>query len=148
MKQKIFFLSGLVVAVCLAGCNKPETTSQKIDQLQAETKAAGQDLNDYTFAQKSAFTEKLKAQLAEINRELDQLSAKVETFSAAAKAEAQPKLQALRDKASQLGKQVDAAENATESTWDSVKTGSKKAYDELKDGFNQARHWVSEKIAP
>jgi hypothetical protein len=43
--------------------------------------------------------------------------------------------------------QLDVARNATESTWDSVKAGSKKAYGELKDGFQQARQWVSEKIA-
>jgi ElaB/YqjD/DUF883 family membrane-anchored ribosome-binding protein len=79
---------------------------------------------------------------------LDQLAAKIEKSSDAAKAEAKPKLQALREKADQLGKQLDEAKNATESTWDSVKAGSKKAYNELKDGFNQARQWVSDKIAP
>jgi hypothetical protein len=43
---------------------------------------------------------------------------------------------------------LDKAKNATESTWDDVKAGFKKAYSELKDGFNQARQWVSDKIAP
>lgn len=37
---------------------------------------------------------------------------------------------------------------ATESTWDNVKSGSSKAYDDLKDGFQHARQWVSDKIAP
>lgn len=54
----------------------------------------------------------------------------------------------LREKADPLGKQLDKARNATESTWDGVKAGSKKAYDELKEGFNQSRRWVSDKIAP
>ncbi len=40
------------------------------------------------------------------------------------------------------------AKNATESTWDSVKSGFQKAYDATKDGFNQSRQWVSDKIAP
>ncbi len=40
------------------------------------------------------------------------------------------------------------AKDATESTWDHVKSGSSKAYDDLKDGFQNARQWVSEKIAP
>ena len=47
-----------------------------------------------------------------------------------------------------LKKQLDEAKSATESTWDSVKAASKKGYNELKDGFNQARQWVSDKIAP
>ena len=59
----------------------------------------------------------------------------------AVKAEAKPKLQALRDQAAQLNKQLDEARNATESTWDSVKNGFQKAYEATKDGFNQARQW-------
>ena len=66
----------------------------------------------------------------------------------AVKAEAKPKLQALREKADQLGKQLDEVKNATESTWDSVKSGTRKAYDALKEGFQQSRQWVSDKIAP
>ena len=69
-------------------------------------------------------------------------------LSTAAQAEAKPKLQMLRDQANKLNQQLDKAKNATESTWDDVKAGSKKAYNELKDGFQQARQWVSDKIAP
>jgi hypothetical protein len=65
-----------------------------------------------------------------------------------AKAEARPKLAALRDQSAKLKTQLSEVENATESTWDSVKAGSKKAYEALADGFQQARQWVSEKIAP
>ena len=84
--------------------------------------------------------------LTHINRDLDQLSAKVEKASDAAKAEAKPKLQALRDQAAKLN--LDEAKNATESAWDDAKAGTKKAYDGLKDGFQQARQWVGDKIAP
>jgi hypothetical protein len=38
--------------------------------------------------------------------------------------------------------------NATESTWESVKSGTRKAYEALKEGFQQSRQWVSDKIAP
>jgi hypothetical protein len=38
--------------------------------------------------------------------------------------------------------------NATESAWDSVKAGTRKTYDALKDGFQQSRQWASETIAP
>lgn len=150
MKQKIFLLLGLVATVGLVGCDQQKTTAQKLDQLQAETKAAGQDLQeqDYSYAQKAEFTAKLKSQLAGINQELDQLAAKIAGASPAAKAEAEPKLQALRQQAAKLNTQLDETQNATESTWETMKTTSKKAYDELKDGFTQARQWVSEKVAP
>jgi ABC-type transporter Mla subunit MlaD len=144
-KLAIAFLSTAAFAV---GCNKEGTTSQQLDQVQAKTEAAAQDMKDYTYAQKSAFVETMQTQLAALNRDLDQLSAKIEKSNDAAKAEAKPRLQALRDQANKLNQQLDKARNASESTWDDVKAGSRKAYSELKDGFQQARQWVSDKVAP
>ena len=86
----------------------------------------------------------MQAQLAEINTDLDQLSAKIEKASDTAKAEAKPKLQALREQTSKLTKQLDTAKDATESTWNDVKAGFKKGWGELKEGFQQARQWVSD----
>ena len=148
MKHETRLVTFLALAACALGCNKADTTSQQLDQIEAKTKAAAQDLKDYTYAQKAEFIEKMQAKLTEINRDLDLLAAKIERSSDTVKAEAKPKLQALRDQAAQLNKQLDEAKNATESTWDSVKAGTKKAYNAVADGFQQARQWVSEKIAP
>ena len=148
MKHKRLVITFLSIAAFAVGCKKEETTSQQLDKVKQETKEAAQDMKDYTFAQKAEFTEKMQAQLDEINRDLDQLAAKIEKSSDAAKAEAKPKLQALRDQTAKLTKQLDEARNATESTWGDVKAGFKKGYSELKDGFQQARQWVSDKIAP
>lgn len=148
MNDKRLAFTFLTAAILVAGCTKEQTTSEQLDKAQAETKRAAQDMKDYTYAQKDAFVATMQAQLAALNRDLDQLSAKVEKSSDAAKAEAKPKLQALRDQADKLNQQLDKAKNATESTWDDVKAGSKKAYNELADGFQQARQWVSDKVAP
>jgi chromosome segregation ATPase len=148
MKNKILIISFLATAVIAAGCDKEKTASEQIDKLKTETKASAQDLKDYTFAQKDEFTAKMQGQLTEINNGLDQLAAKIEKSSDAVKAEAKPKLQALRDEAAELNKQLDGVKNSTESTWDSVKAGTRKAYDALKDGFQQSRQWVSDKVAP
>jgi len=148
MKHKNILIALLAVSAFVVGCNKEQTTSQQIDKVQAETEQAAQDMKDYTYAQKAEFVETMQAQLAELNRDLDQLAAKVEKSSDAVKAEAQPKLQALRDQMAQLNKQLDEAKNATESTWDTVKGGIKKGYEASEEGFQQARQWVSDKIAP
>ena len=148
MKNENLLITLLAVAAFAVGCNKEQTTSQQIDKVQTETKEAAQDMKDYTYAQKTAFVEAMQGQLAALNRDLDQLSAKVEKSSDAVKAEAKPKLQALRDQTAQLNKQLDEVKKATESTWDSVKGGFKKAYESSKEGFQQARQWVSDKIAP
>ncbi len=148
MKHKTLLLTLLSAAVVAVGCNKEQTTSEQLDQAKTETKQAAEDMKDYTYAQKSAFVETMQTQLAALNRDLDQLSTKVESSSATVQAEAKPKLQALRDQAAQLNKQLDDVKNSTESTWDSVKSGFRKSYEASKDGFNQARQWVSDKVAP
>jgi hypothetical protein len=148
MKRNLLTVAFLALAAFTAGCDKEPTTAQQLDKVQAETKHAAQDMKDYAYAQKAEFVTNMQAQLDQINRDLDQLSAKVEKANDAAKAEAKPKLQVLRDQAAKLNTQLEAAKNATESTWDDVKAGFKKGYGELKDGFMQARQWVSDKIAP
>jgi ABC-type transporter Mla subunit MlaD len=148
MKNKTWVITVFFIAAFAVGCNKEQSTSQQMDKVQTETKAAAQDMKDYTYAQKDDFVKAMQVQLAALNKDLDQLSAKIDSSSDAVKAEAKPKLQALRDQTAQLNKQLDDARNATESTWDSVKSGFSKAYDATKDGFQQARQWVSDKIAP
>ena len=148
MNNKTWVITLLSIAVVAVGCDKRQTTSQQIEKVKTETKQAAQDMKDYTFAQKAEFVAAMQVQLDALNKDLDQLAAKIDSSSDAIKAEAKPKLQALRDQAAQLNKQLDDAKNATESTWDSVKAGCSKAYEATKDGFNQARQWVSDKIAP
>jgi len=148
MKNKTLVITFLSIAAFVAGCEKQQTTSQQIDSVKAETKEAAQDMKDYTFAQRDEFVKQMQIQLDNLNRDLDQLSAKIDSSSDAVKAEAKPKLQALRDQSAQLNQQLADAKNATESTWASVKDGFSKAFTATKDGFQQARQWVSDKIAP
>ena len=156
MKHKNLLITLLAVSAFAVGCKPSEQSAaenreamgKQLDKVQTKATEAAQDMKDYTYAQKTEFVETMQGQLAEINRDLDQLSAKIEKANDAAKAEAKPKLQALRDQATKLNQQLDVAKNATESTWDSVKGGFKKAYEASKEGFQQARQWVSDKIAP
>ena len=148
MKIKPLVITFLLIIAFAVGCNKEQTASQQIEKVQIETKQAAQDMKDYTFAQKAEFVKQMQSQLTALDQDLDKLSAKIEKSNATVQAEAKPKLQALRDQAAQLNKQLDEVKNASESTWESVKAGSKKAYAALADGFQQARQWVSDKIAP
>ena len=148
MKNKTLVITLLSIAAFAVGCEKEKTTTEQLEQVKVETKQAAQDMKDYTFAQKAEFVKTMQGQLDALNKDLDQLSAKVDTSSDAVKAEAKPKLQALQDQIAQLNKQLADAQNATESTWDSVKAGFQKAYEATKDGFQQTRQWLSDKIAP
>ena len=148
MKNKILLVTFLAAAAFAVGCDKEKTTSQQIDQVKTETKQAAADMKDYTFAEKDEFVKYMQGQLTTLNQDLDTLSAKIDSSSDAIKAEAKPKLQALRDQATKLNQQLADDSNATESTWDSVKAGTKKAYDATAASFANARQWVSDKIKP
>jgi cytochrome c556 len=148
MKNDLLAITLLSAAALAMGCNKEPTTSQQFDKAEAETKQAAQEMKDYTYAQKSAFVETMQTQLSALHRDLDELAVKVEGSSDAVKAEAQPRLKALREQADRLNKQLEEVKNATESTWDGVKKGFRTAYESSKDGLNQARQWVSDKVAP
>jgi phage host-nuclease inhibitor protein Gam len=157
MKSTQLAIACLATLALAAGC-KPssepsatetrQATARQFDQVKQETKEAAQAMNDYAYAQKAEFVANMQVQLTEINRELDQLAAQIEKSTAAAKAEATPKLQALREQVAKLNTHLDEAKGATESTWDDVKAGFNQGYSDLKDGFNQVRQWVSDKIAP
>ena len=148
MKNQIWLVTFLSAVAFAAGCDKEQAASQQIDKVQTETKQVAQDMKDYTFAQKAEFVKTMQVQVAKLNEDLVALSAKIDNSNDAIRAEAKPKLQALRDQIAQLNQQLADASNATESTWDSVKAGSQKAYDALVKSFAEARQWVSDKIAP
>jgi capsule polysaccharide export protein KpsE/RkpR len=147
MKPNKFTITLLSTVAFAAGCSK-EGTTQQLDKVQAKTEAVAQDMKDYSYAQKGEFIQKMRGQLAQINHDLEVVAAKVEKSSDTVKAEANPKIGVLRGKADQLRRQLDDTKNATESTWESVKTESRNAFDDLKDGFQNARQWVSDKVAP
>ena len=125
-----------------------KATTEQINQVQAKTAVAAQDMKDYTYTQKDEFVAKMQSQMAEINRDLDQLMERADKSKDEVKAETKPKIQALRDQAAKLNQKLDEAKNATESSWNDVKTAVKKGFGELKEGFQNARQWVSDKIAP
>jgi chromosome segregation ATPase len=148
MENKNWIFTLLAVAAFATGCNKEKTAAEQMDTVSVETKQAAADMKNYTFAQKDEFVASMQAQLTTLDQDLDKLSAKIDGSSDAIKAEAQPKLQALRDQATKLNTQLADAKNATASTWDDVKAGSQKAYDALAASFASARQWMSDKIAP
>lgn len=150
MKNKTLIVTFLSIAAFAVGCKQSDqaATSQQMDKVQTETKQAAQDLKDYTYAQKAEFVKSMQAQLDTLNQDIDTLSAKIDSSSDAIKADAKPKLQALRDQAAQLKQQLADVQNANESTWDSVKAATKSAYDATAKGVLDARQWVSDKIAP
>ena len=159
MKHKIRAFSCSLVAVVLMGCTSTNGESAALAKLhanaetqankaKAEVQVADQASQDYSYAQRVQFVDKTKRDLDAIHDELERLTAKVGKFDGAAKADAKTKLAAVQDKWTHTKTQLDRAESATESGWDEMQGGFKKAYRELKESFDTMRQWLSDKIAP
>ncbi|MDX2108853.1 MAG: hypothetical protein SFY80_01295 [Verrucomicrobiota bacterium] len=153
MKNTLYTVAALTLVTFAVGC-KPkatdttQTASQQIDQVKRDTKEIAQDIKDYSYAQRTEFTASMQAQLDALDREMDAIAARIEKSSDKVKADAKPKLAALRAQVDSLNKQLELAKGSSESAWADIKSGFKKGYNELKDGINNARQWTSEQIAP
>lgn len=159
MKHTTLTLLIVLAAGLAGGCptkdrdvaNEPEkrgSAEEPRDKAKAETKEAAQALRDYAYAEKTEFVDEMKKDLAAAQADLDRLAAEVERSRGKAKADAKLELDAAREKWTQAKAQLDAAENATEETWDDVKGGFKKSYGELEGSIANARQWLSDEIEP
>lgn len=118
------------------------------DKVKKETKEAAVAVRDYAFAQKADFVAEMKPKLAAIEVEIKALEAKVAASTGEAKADAQAKLDTLREKWAATKTRLDAAEAANESNWETVKNDAKQAQKDLETSFDDTRQWLSDKIAP
>ncbi len=125
-----------------------ERRDEAKEKVKTETKEAAQAMRDYVYAERAVFVAEMKKDLAAAQADLDRLSAEVDQSSGEAKADAKRKLDAAREKWAQTKAQLDAAESATEDTWEDVKGGVKKSYGELKESIADARQWLSDEIEP
>jgi hypothetical protein len=133
-------------AAAVIGCTS--TPDQGAVQKPAEAAGTTAAEPSYPYSRKEEFTAFMKTNLDKLNQDIEQLSAKIASLSAAAQAEATQKLQALREQARRLGQQFDQVQNASAGSWDNVKSDMSKAYADLQSGIRNARQWLSEKIAP
>ncbi len=90
----------------------------------------------------------MKTQLDKINADIAGLSARVDKADDQAKADAKPKLRALRERAARLDVLLRKSQDSTLATWDEVKADFKIGLVDLEKGVADARTWLSEKIAP
>jgi small-conductance mechanosensitive channel len=146
MRHGVFVFTLLFVAAFAIGY--AARSEENVEKMKKETKEAAESAKDYAFAQKAEFVEKMKSELAEINARIDKLSKKAEKAGDATRDEAKSRLQALRDQAAKLNKQLDEANNIVEANWADFKAGVNKSCGDMKDSFKQSRRWLSQKIAP
>ncbi len=112
----------------------------------ASVKDSMQSTAVYTYDKKDAFVAAAGNELNTLDQKITELSDKAASASDSIKADAQTKLQELRDKRATLDKKLDAVKNATEANWNEVKGGFQTAYDDTKDSLKQAWQWLTDKL--
>ncbi len=113
----------------------------------ADIKDSMQSTKDYTYDKKDAFVASASADLDTLDQKIKALSDKAATASDSVKADAQIKLQELRDKRAVLNQKLDAVKNATEADWNDVKTAFQNSYDDVKTSLKQAWQWLNDKLS-
>jgi peptidoglycan hydrolase CwlO-like protein len=146
MKHRHLVVTSLLVAALAAGCQSSTDRPAAGAEKQGESTRPVQSAEDFTYAQKDEFVEDMHDALTRIQSEVDRLTAKVAAARGAAKAEAEAKVQALREEANRVSQQLERAKTATEATWDDVSSGIKKSFGELEDSFRQTRQWLSDQL--
>jgi len=128
-----------------AGVATAENTRQHMQKARKESTEAVQATKDYAYAARDELVKDIQNDLAAINGALLELSAKADR---SAKADAKAKLQALRDGAAKLTRELEKVNTAQEAAWDHVKADLRKSNEDLKSSVAQARVWLSDKVAP
>ena len=154
--KKIYIISALIAIIMAVGCSpskdkaeaENEAVVKQIDKTQDAAKDAAMDLKAYTYDRKNEFVDAMKKQVVALDTNIKELAAMIEKSSDQIKAEAEPKLAALREQSSLLSKQIAKIDQSTPSTWETIKAETQKAYGSLKDSLGTARQWVSDKIEP
>jgi hypothetical protein len=150
-----FFIVAALVPSCqsttaksAAETKRQEAAALQLGKAKAATAEAAKAMEDYAYTQKTEFVAEMNKGLVATQEELDRIAGKVENATGAAKADAKAQLQAARDKWSQTKQQLNQVQNATESTWNDMKTKFKDSYTVLKSSVDETRQWLSDKIAP
>lgn len=155
MTIKPLFPSVLLVAALFVGCkpsaNEPATSSANPGTKPASTATdvpQAPDTADYAYERRAEFVAQMRAKAADLEKEIAVIAARIERSGDRAKTELEPKLKALRARVAELNREIEAAQDATPTTWDSIKADVRRSYASVEEGFADARKWLSEKIAP
>ena len=127
---------------------RDQTTRTDGNRTDGAVGAGARDTREYAYEERTQFGVSMEAELEEINRSIDQLATRIDRADAETKAAASTRLNELRNQADLLQEQIDGAKNASASTWDNVKATTRETHTNLKNNFEDARQWISNKLEP
>jgi chromosome segregation ATPase len=88
---------------------------------------------------RNEFVNKMKEQLDEFNRKLDDLEKKRADYGEEARARFDKRITELKEKRREASKRLDEINQAGDKAWEDLKTGATAAWKSLQESFEQAR---------
>ena len=134
MKWNVTIAASVVALLLTTACDKNESSAQG----SASVGEKGVEVN-VSMKERDDWVSKMKSELKDVNAEIERLAKD-------GSAEAKAKSESLRDKSRNLDVEIEKAQNATAETWNDIKASSKKALDDVKDGFRDAKDWAADKL--
>jgi outer membrane lipoprotein-sorting protein len=146
--KKFMFVRGLLAIIlllglgALAGCGESEQSqstppSVSKEDVKKQAKEAYDATKAYTQEQMQAFREQTAARLAEYEKDIDQLQAKVEKMGGDAKAKAEQQLTVLRQKRDAVSEKMKELGSSSEGAWEQIKSGVESALDDLGNTYKK-----------
>jgi len=133
MKWNSMIAASVVALLLTTACEKKNSASGT-----ASVGEKGVEV-DVSYAKKDDWVAKMK-------NEANKLGDEIERLSKDGSAEAKAKAETLKEKSKNLNVEIDKTQNATESTWDDVKSSSRRAMDDASASFRDAKDWVGRKL--
>jgi len=131
-----------------------EATSNAYEDVKTDTTNAWADMkdslssaSDYTYDKKDAYLNAATNDLARLDQHIQNLSDRAATASDSVKADAQTKLQELRDKRAALDQKLDDVKNSTEANWTDTKAAFQTSYDDVKSSVKSTWQWLKDKMS-
>jgi len=127
--------------------NAWEKTKEATTNAWADIKDSLSSASDYTYDKKDAYLNAATNDLARLDQHIQNLSDRAATASDSVKADAQTKLQELRDKRTALDQKLDDVKNSTEANWTDTKAAFQTSYDDVKSSVKSTWQWLKDKMS-
>jgi len=146
--RSVMFVRGLLAITlllalgALPGCGEKDQSQSKTatvskEDVKKEAKEAYGTTKAYTQEQMKAFREQMETRLAEYEKEIDQLQAKVESLGGDAKTKAEQQLAALRQKQDEVSGKLKELSSSSGKAWEQIKSGLESAMDDLVNAYKK-----------
>jgi hypothetical protein len=107
---------------------------------------AGTNYSSYGYGEKDAMVTQAGADLDALDQKIKTMASKASDASDSIKADAQARLQTLRDQRAALDQKLDAVKNATESDWSDAKATFQNSYNDVDNSVKQTWQWLNDKM--